>query len=68
MIGTPFPVGAGPRFFDTTVSCFGIKTLISQFPFLRKRWGLTHKTELEKIRCRTLLFGQPPKVAPKLAG
>ena len=43
MIGTPFPVGAGPRrFFDTTVSCFGIKTLISEFPFLRKRKSLTH--------------------------
>ncbi|MET3521478.1 hypothetical protein [Mesorhizobium abyssinicae] len=42
MIGTPFPVGAGPRrFFDTTVSCFGIKTLISEFPFLRKRQNLT---------------------------
>lgn len=38
MIGKPFPVGAGPRrFFDTTVSCFAIKTVISEFPFLRKR-------------------------------
>lgn len=38
MIGTPFPVGAGPRrFFDITVSCFGIETLISEFQPWRKR-------------------------------